>query len=296
VIPNGPPAALAAAALGRPLVVGLHGSDVYLAERGGPVGAAARWAFRRAAAVTACSPDLAERALALGADPERLSVVPYGVDPAVFRPDPAARALIRARLGLPEGAPLLLGLGRMVYKKGFRHAIAALARLDPAHGAVLALAGDGDVRAELERQARAAGVADRVRFPGGVARAETPAWFAAADLFLLPSVHDQAGNVDGLPNTLLEALASGCPVVASDLAGVRLVVADDQEGLIVPEGDEAALAAAIERLLVDPASRRRLGAAARQRAVTELTWARCVDGLLAAYDLARASRRGAAPA
>jgi glycosyltransferase involved in cell wall biosynthesis len=297
VIPNGPPAALAAALLGRPLVVSLHGSDVHLAERGGPVGAAARWAFRRAAAVTACSPDLAARARALGADPARTSVVPYGVDPARFRPDPAARAAVRAELGLADGTALLLGLGRMVYKKGFHHAVAALARLDRRRDVVLALAGDGDVRAELEAQARAAGVADRVRFPGGLARDRTPAWFAAADIFLLPSVHDQAGNVDGLPNTLLEALASGCAVVASDLAGVRLVLSDGREGLIVPEGDSAALAAAVERLLDDPALRARLGAAARQRAATELTWARCVDGLLAAYAAARGggiNRRAAA--
>ena len=187
---------------------------------------------------------------------------------------------------------LLLGLGRMVYKKGFHHAIEALARLGD-RAATLVLVGDGDARDELIEQARAAGVADRVRFPGGAAREEAPAWFAAADVMLLPSVHDQAGNVDGLPNVLLEALASGCPVVATDLAGVRLVMVDGQEGLIVPEGDSAALAAAIERLLGDSPLRARLGAAARQRAVGDLSWERCVDGVLAAYATALAGRRRA---
>jgi glycosyltransferase involved in cell wall biosynthesis len=292
VVPNGPPAALAAALLGRPLVVSLHGSDVHLAERGRAIGAAARWAFRRAGAVTACSPDLAERAVALGADPARLTVVPYGVDGARFRPDPAARAAIRARLGLTDGALMLLGLGRMVYKKGFRHAIEAMTRLAD-RAATLVLVGDGDARDDLIEQARAAGVGDRVRFPGGAARGETPAWFAAADIVLLPSVHDQAGNVDGLPNVLLEALASGSPVVATDLAGVRLVMTDGREGLIVPEGDSAALATAIDRLLGDPPLRARLGAAARRRAVEDLSWERCVDGMLAAYAAALAGRRRA---
>jgi glycosyltransferase involved in cell wall biosynthesis len=292
VIPNGPPSALAAALLGRPLVVSLHGSDVHLAERKRAIGGAARWALRRAGAVTACSPDLAERAVALGADPARLSVVPYGVDAARFRPDPAARAAIRARLGLPDDALMLLGFGRMVYKKGFRHAIEAMARL-AGSATTLVLVGEGDAHDALMEQARAAGIADRVRFPGGAARDEAPAWFAAADIVLLPSVHDQAGNVDGLPNVLLEALASGCPVVASDLAGVRLVMADGQEGLIVPEGDSAALAAAIDRLLDDALLRARLGAAARRRAVTDLSWERCVDGMLAAYAAALAGRRRA---
>ncbi|MCC6628340.1 MAG: glycosyltransferase [Chloroflexi bacterium] len=285
VIPNGPPAALVAALLRRSLVVSLHGSDVHLAERA-PFGPLARWVFRRAGAITACSPDLATRAIAIGADPARVTVVPYGVDGQRFRPDPAARARVRARLALADGVPLVVGLGRMVYKKGFAHAVAALARL-ACPDAVLALVGDGDVRPELEAQARQLGLGDRVRFPGAAGRDETPAWFAAADVFVLPSIHDRAGNVDGLPNVLLEAMASGGAIVATDLAGVRLVMDDGADGLIVPEGDSAVLATALDRLLADPPLRIRMGAAARQRATTALTWARCVDGMLAAYAVAR---------
>lgn len=288
VIPNGPPVALVAAVARRPLVISLHGSDVYLAERLRPVRRAARWAFRRAHAVTACSPDLAVRAVLLGADPERVRVVPYGVDVEHFRPDAAARASLRGQLGLGEETPLLLGLGRMVYKKGFGVAIEAVAR-SRRRDMVLVLAGDGDLRRQLEQQARAAGLAARVRFPGAIGREEVPAWYAAADLFLLPSVHDAAGNVDGLPNVLLEALASGCSVIASDLAGPRMVMGDGAEGVLVPEGDAPALTAAIERLLADGELRRRLGAAARGRAVAELTWDRCVDTLEEIY--AGAERR-----
>ena len=115
VIPGGVTAAAAAA--GRPLVISLHGSDVYVAERFLAARIAARGAFRRASFVTACSLDLATRAIALGADPERISVIPYGVDAARFQPDPEAKARLRAQLGVPGGAPLIAAAGRLVRKK-----------------------------------------------------------------------------------------------------------------------------------------------------------------------------------
>lgn len=282
VIPNGPPAALVAAARRSPLVVSLHGSDVTVAERPGPMRAAAGWVLRSASAVIACSPDLAERALRLGAAPATTCTIPYGVDTDQFRPDPAARARLRQHLGIDDDSLLLLGLGRLVYKKGFSVAIEAMARAARAN-LILAIAGDGDLRVELEAQARSAGVAQQVRFLGHSARSEVPALFAAADLFLLPSIHDQSGNVDGLPNVLLEAMATGCAVIASDLAGVRLVIDDYREGVILPEGDAPALAQAIGSLADDRDLRLRLGAAARRRMETNQTWRQAVNKLLAVY-------------
>jgi glycosyltransferase involved in cell wall biosynthesis len=295
VIPNGPPAALVAAVAGRPLVISLHGSDVHLAERVRAVGAAARWAFRRAAAVTACSPDLAERAVALGADPARVVVVPYGVDVDQFRPDPLARSRLRAKLGIDGDTAVVVGFGRMVYKKGFHVAIKAMSDLAERADAVLVLAGDGDARPELTRQAQAAGLGERVIFLGHVPRPEVAGLLAAADIFVLPSIHDQAGNVDGLPNVLLEAMASGCAIVASDLAGVRLAM-ENSHGLLVPEGEPRALSEAIDRLLREPSFRAGLGAAARQRAERALTWRHCIAGYETAYIRALDARGQLAPA
>ncbi|HET8630278.1 MAG TPA: glycosyltransferase [Thermomicrobiales bacterium] len=292
VIPNGPPAALVARAARLPLVVSLHGSDVFLAERKRPLARAARVALRAAAAVTACSPDLAARAAPLGADPARSRVIPYGVDPDRFRPaDPATRAAIRRDLGLAEGERLVLAGGRLVHKKGLDVAVAAFAA-PPLAGANarLVLFGDGDLRPALEAQVARLGLGGRVHFAGRVARDRLPALVGAADLFLLPSVHDHAGNVDGLPNTLLEALAAGRPVVASRVAGVPTVVEDGVEGLLVPEGDSETLAAAAARLLADPAAAARLGRAARARVERELTWPRVAARFVAAY---RAVGRGA---
>ena len=281
VLPNGPPAALAAAAYGTPLVVSLHGSDIYLAERHWSMACIAAGAFRAAAAVTACSGDLRARGLRLGARPATSSVIPYGVNPRQFRPNPAARAAVRAELGLADGAPLVLGLGRLVAKKGFGVLLEAwpmVLRACPA--ATLVIVGYGDLREPLERQAAQLGLGERVRFAGQLERERAAAYLAAADLFTLPIVRD---GVDGLPNVLLEAMGAGRAVVASRVAGVPDVVDDGVHGLLVPERDPAALAAAIQRLLADPALAARLGAAARARVERELTWERAAERFEAVF-------------
>jgi glycosyltransferase involved in cell wall biosynthesis len=262
-------------------VVSLHGSDIYLAERHWAMALAAAGAFRRAAAVTACSGDLRERALRLGARPATSVVIPYGVNPQQFRPDAAARAAVRAELDLADGAPLVLGLGRLVAKKGFGVLLDAWpAVLRACPEATLAIVGYGDLREALERQAERLGVAGRVRFTGQLERERTAAYMAAADVFALPIVRE---GVDGLPNALLEAMGAGRPLVASQVAGVPDVVDDGVHGLIVPERQPEALAAAITRLLGDPALAARLGAAARARAERELTWERAAERFEAVF-------------
>ena len=270
VLPNGPPAALAARAYGLPLVISLHGSDIYLAERSRAIATVAGVAFRSAAAVTACSADLRDRGVRLGARPATTMVIPYGVDIREFRPDEAARTAVRAELGLDDGAPLVLGLGRLVAKKGFGVLLDAWPQvLAHAPRATLCIVGYGDLRGPLEEQARRLGVATQVRFPGQLERRRAAAYMAAADVFALPIVRE---GVDGLPNVLLEAMGAGRPVVASRVAGVPDVIDDDVHGMIVPERDPAALAAAILRLITDRPFAEQLGRAARARVERELTW------------------------
>ncbi|HEY6546903.1 MAG TPA: glycosyltransferase [Vicinamibacteria bacterium] len=263
-----------------PLVVSLHGSDVFLAERLLPARVLARRVLRGAGVVTACSGDLRDRALLLGADAKRTRLVPYGVDLAAFAPegDPAAAAATRARLGVKDGDLFVLGLGRLVEKKGFADLVAATARCEGVHAVI---AGQGDLRSALEAQARATGA--RVTFAGALDRAAASAALAAADVVAVPSVRDRAGNVDGLPNVLLEALATGRPVVASRVAGIPEVVGDDENGLLVPEHDPGAIAAALLRLRREPETRARLGLAARRRAEATLSWGAAVRAFEEAY-------------
>ena len=282
VVPGGVIAAAARPAL--PLVVSLHGSDVFVAERTPPARSAAKRVFARAGAITACSDDLARRAIALGAHSDRVEVVPYGVDAERFAPDAARRESMRARLAL-RAEPLVVAAGRLVRKKGFEYLIDAVAQVPGAH---LAIAGEGDLDAELRARAAAGSAGPRVHFLGNVSQGDVAAWFAAADVVAIPSVRDDSGNVDGLPNTVLEALASGTAVVATPAGGIASVVQDDRTGLLVPERDVPALSAAIAALLRDPARRARLGAAGRAAVEARHGWGAAAARFEAAYDRALA--------
>jgi len=282
IVPNG----LVAAAAGRrvPLAIGLHGSDVFLAEKKG-VRTLARWALSRSRLLTGCSPELVERVRALGFPAERSRVIPYGVDVETFSPAPERRGIWRERLGVPAGAPLLLGVGRMATKKGFQVLIEILpALLGEFPELRVVLAGGGDLLEGFREAARPWG--DRVRFPGAVLRDTLPDLYRAADLFTLPAVHDARGNVDGLPNVILEAMASGLPVAASGISGIPLAVEEGRTGLLLPERDPAALLGALRKLLADPVAAWEMGAWGRRKALTELTWdavaARYREGYLAA--------------
>jgi glycosyltransferase involved in cell wall biosynthesis len=291
IVPNGIVAA-AAGPLGGPLMgkkraplaIGLHGSDVFLAEKAG-VRTLARWALSRARLLTGCSPELVDRVRALGFPAERSRVIPYGVDVAAFSPAPERRPLWRRRLGIPDGAPLLLGVGRMATKKGFQVLVEILPALLAEFPELrVVLAGGGDLLEGFREAVRPWG--DQVHLPGPVLRDTLPDLYRAADLFVLPAVHDGKGNVDGLPNVILEAMASGLPVVASGISGIPLAVEDGRTGLLVAERDPEALLGALRRLLADPAAARSMGERGRRKAEAELTWeavaARYREGYLTA--------------
>lgn len=285
VVPGGVTAAAAAPWL--PLVISLHGSDVYVAERLAPARVAARAALGRAGVVTACSADLAARAIRLGSNPERTTVVPYGVDAQRFRPDDAGSRAVRAELGVPDHGLLVASAGRLVSKKGFEYLVDAMAA---APGAVLAIAGDGTLRGALQDRASAAGVSPRVRFLGDRTQDQVAALFAAADIIAAPSIRDDAGNVDGLPNVVMEALASGAPLVTTTAGGIGAVVDDGETAVVVPQRDAPAIAAAIARLAADPGLRARIGQAGRALVEARFGWDRTAEAFELAYRHALAFR------
>jgi glycosyltransferase involved in cell wall biosynthesis len=192
--------------------------------------------------------------VAQGYPPDRTLTVHNGVEvgepgnPAQFTPAPTG--------------PVVLEVGRLCAVKGQRELIEALPRLARTDVTLL-LAGEdvesgGAYREALERAARDLGVADRVRFLGR--RDDVPALLAAVDVLVLPSW------IEGLPLVVLEAMAAGVPVVATDVGGTPEAVADGETGVLVPPRDVDALAGAIDALLSDPERARRLGAAGRERA------------------------------
>lgn len=288
VLPNAPIAALVAHRRRLPLVISLHGSDVFLAEQSLLLAWSARWAARQAGAITACSGDLAARLARLGAPADRLTVVPYGIDPQAFRPDPVAGAALRARLGIDPQRPVLVWLSRMVYKKGLHvllDAMPAVVRAQP--DTLLVLGGYGDLRPALEAQARRLGIARNVLFPGVISRDQVNAFWNMGDVVVIPAIRDHRGNVDGLPNIVLEAMSAGRPIVASRVAGIPQVIDDGVHGLLAPPGDAEALSGAILRLVRDRRLAQRLGQTARQRVERELRWTHVAERFEQAYHCAR---------
>ena len=282
VIPGGVLGALARGR--RPLVVSAHGSDIFVAERVGLARRAARYVLGRSGWITACSDDLRDRAIALGAPPDRTETVPYGVDTIRFAPNATARREIRARFGLGD-APVVVAAGRLVSKKGFEYLIEAAGEIAREFPSVRVLiAGEGDLAADLSAQAARV---PAVTLIGRQDQDAVAALAAAADVFVVPSVRDEAGNVDGLPNVALEAMAAAAPIVATTVGGLPQAIDDGVTGRLVPEKNAQALADAIGELLRNPERAHALGAAARRKVERDFGWAAAAARFEAAYDRAR---------
>ncbi|MGA7730639.1 MAG: glycosyltransferase [Chloroflexia bacterium] len=294
VVPNGPVAAIVARLRRLPLVVSMHGSDVFVAEQSRLVASVARWVYGRASAITAPSDDLLQRAIAIGAPASRCHLVPYGVDPRQFTRIEGAGPLLKQELGLPKESLVIFAVGRMVYKKGFEYLIRAVPAILRQHpNARIVIAGGGDLQPRLESLVKQLGVEKSVIMPGWVQRDRMPLFFSGCDLFVLPSVVDQQGNVDGLPNTLLEAMASARPVVATSVAGIPLAVKDGDNGLLVPEKQPGELSSAINLLLDAPELRAQYGEAGRRRVENELNWQTTALTFNRLYESSTAKRKRA---
>jgi len=216
-----------------------------------------RFAFRWVDRIVTPAGVILDRIVESGAFPvERIDHLPNGVDADRFKPDSDRGRAFREMNGLPAG-PLLVSTSRLHEQKGHDLAVRALADL-PGE-ARLALAGAGKCEAGIRERARELGVADRVRLLGHVD--EIPDLLCAADAFVL------ASRFEGMPNSVLEAMAAGLPIVATAVGDVPRMLEDGVSGLLVPPEDGRALAGALARVLDDADLARALGRAARASAV-----------------------------
>lgn len=242
----------------------------------------------RAHALTAVSPVAAAfHTHALGLDPAILTVVPNGVDVARFAPRGGSRD--RSGSDRRRGEEVLVFLGRLEHRKGADVAVRAFLRLAAGRpGLRLRVLGDGPLRPVLERLRAAApsDVAARLDLDGRVEPAALPRALADAEVAVLPA---RGGESFGI--VLLEAMASGLAIVASDIPGYRDVARDGREAVLAPPGDDAALAAAVARVLDDADLAGRLRAAGAARAAAH-DWAVVADRTRAVYEAARARARG----
>jgi glycosyltransferase involved in cell wall biosynthesis len=275
-LPHGILGIAAKRAAGIPLVETFFGVELtWVESQLGALRPLLRGIVRGADAVTAISSHTASllRLLAPGLEPH---IIPFGA--AVEAKDEAPPTEEHLHAGLR-----LLFVGRLVERKGVHVLLDALALLPEEPPIRLEVVGDGPEREALERRARALGIQERVRFHGYVSRGALEDHLRGCDALALPAVTDAKGDVEGLGVVLLEAMSFGKPVVASLSGGITDIVRPGENGVLVPPGDAAALAAALEGFARDPRAVRRLGAAARRDVRERFSWESILDRLEGVY-------------
>ncbi len=253
--PDGVAAGFIAKELGKPFVVTARGTDINVLPNY-PI--PHRLILETAAAASASigvSRALTDKLAALGAEPEKLKVFRNGVDLMRFYPQP--QDVARRQIGIPiaPDKKLMLSVGNLVELKGHHLAIEALTQL-PANTR-LAIVGKGMERERLEALARRLGVADRVHFAGMIQPDQLKWWYSASDVLVLCS------SREGWPNVLLEAMACGTPVVATNVGGIKEMLTQDV-GLILAERSSAALVSALKNLFSVPPERQKVRRHAEQ--------------------------------
>lgn len=268
--------ALDASAIARtfdvPLVVTYHGMDIAIERDSASSRRERAKVFDRAARVIAVSDFIAARVLEAGCPPEKLVVHHIGVDTALFAPDAAPR----------EPAQILF-VGRLVAKKGLTHLLAVMPRLQAELDDVeLVVAGDGPLADEAHAEADRLGA--RVRWLGVQTPEQVRELMRRATVFCAPSVVAGDGNAEGLPMTIVEAQASGLPVVAFPSGGSAEGIRHGETGFVAPAKDEKALGDFLLELLRDPAKRETFSRAARQWVLDEFDLKRQTGRLEDLYD------------
>jgi glycosyltransferase involved in cell wall biosynthesis len=235
--PDGVAATMLARRLGKPVQITARGTDINVLSHSALPRRMIRWAIRHADALVAVSAALKYRLVELGADESRVHVLRNGVDCGLFRPTPRSAArealAVRARV-------LIASVGNLVPEKGHDLVIDVLEELRDAE---LVIVGDGPERAKLEQQARRRGLENRVRFLPVRPQSELATVYSAADVLVL------ASSREGWPNVVLEAMACGTPVVATNVGGVPEIIGWSESGVLVEQRTAAAIAAAIRDLL-----------------------------------------------
>jgi len=262
---------------GKPLVVTAHGSDIHgmNTKLGRNI---VRIALKKADCIITVSEDLNLKLLSWGVDRDKIRVVPNGVNITDF---PGCKVdTLRLRLDLSQDRKYVLFVGRLVPVKGVEFLLRAIPEIEQEIKNVsVILIGDGQETAFLRRLSVQLNVSKKVHFLGTQAHTKVAEFMAACDLLVLPSLSE------GLPVTILEAMASGIPIVATNVGGIPELIKNGENGILVPPMDVPALSRAIVRLLTMDNARETFGA--RGREVIDqlgLTWEVAARKTISAYE------------
>lgn len=251
----------------RPVVVSVHS----LKPRANRL---SRFTFARADRVLFNSQYTMSQAREKGYFPCKGQVIYQGYDESLFQDatQPAAPTL-RAQLGIPQDAMVIVALGRMIEVKGL-HILAAAAHrfLASRPSAHLVIAGEGPMRSRIAAIANQSTTRARIHLPGALPRDQVARLLGEADLFVNPGIIDSTGRAEGLGITTIEAMASGLPCVGSRVGGIPETITEGETGLLTSPGQEADLVEAVGRLMDDGELRKRFGEAGRRLAQERFRW------------------------
>ncbi len=269
ILPQGFTAAIISKFLGIPVVVTAHAGDVFPLDK--PLFRfLSRFSINSAAAVTVNSSYTKAAVEKIAHKPA--SVIPMGVDLKLFSSSTASAAAVVRKKYSVKGK-MVLFVGRLAEKKGVTYLISAMAAVAGQFpNSKLVIVGDGPERAALQLQVSQLGLSGSVVFAGSIPNHQLPSYYRAADVFVLPSIVDSRGDTEGLGVVLLEAIAAGTPVVASNVGGIPDVILDKKTGLLAPQKDSGELASAVVALLRSKPLSGKLAAAAKKHIATNYSW------------------------
>ena len=271
IVPNGFIAALVSYLTQVPVVITVPGSDMYLAKKNVFVRLMAKIAVNRASVVVSNSVRYLEEFSKFGVDLSHSKEVIYGVDVAKYKTSVSKRKSLRNKFDLPNRAKVILAVGRMVEKKGFGYLIEAMPDVIKHNKDVkLVLVGGGDEQTSLKDLVHRLKIEKHVIFLGKVDYATLASIYSMADVYVAPSVEDSSGNLESHTVALFEAISSGLPIVATEIAVSSKYVVDGKNGYRGKQRDAAELADKITAVLVSDMSK--MGEASRQIAQRHLSY------------------------
>lgn len=268
VIPQGFIAAILKKIYKIPLIITVHAGDIFPLKNK-ILRFFAGWAINSSDYCTVNSKATKNEILKLK-NKQNISIIPMGVDLNLFSPDKKSGLL---RKNLKISGPMLLSIGRLAEKKGFRYLIKAIPDVIKKFPKVkLVIIGDGPEKNKLSSIVRDLNLDDNVLFLGELRNKLLPSYYASSDVFILPSIIAQSGDTEGLGVVLLEAIASGTAVIGSNVGGIPDIIKDNITGLLVKQKDPKQIADAILRLLSDKNLRTNLSKNAQEHIRDNYSW------------------------
>lgn len=271
ILPNGFIAYLTSRFIKVPYTVSLAGSDVYVANKNFLFSFMARISARSASAICADSPKYVDELRRTGVKIGKVHIINYPVDTSKVKVSIKGVQNLRKKMNLGN-AIILLAVGRLIYKKGFEYLLKALPTLVRKNkNIVLLIIGDGDLKEQLKKLALELGVENHVKFIGSVQREEIFFYYNLVDIFVMPSIEDDNGNIDDRPVALLEAIACGKAVVATNFPGNALTIKDGVNGYLVPQKNYKAMSGKIWLFAQSKELRTKMGKMALKTSETDLS-------------------------